>query len=130
VHPDAETLLEVLGKKPVRFDGHGWDDAMPADCDANRPQPGARPPHVVVQNNLLNRSNIGTVPGCPLNTNLKRANSPGNVLLDAKESGLPGKSVVNLSQVFKVDKAQLEVYVVTLVAKRVEESPAWAPLKQ
>lgn len=84
-------------------------------------EPGYRHPHVIIQNNLFNRSRIRTVLVCPLTTNLKRANAPGNVLLDPKESNLPKESVVNVSQVFTVDKNQLDEYVGTLTAKRMAE---------
>jgi mRNA interferase MazF len=84
-------------------------------------EPAYRHPHVVVQNNLFNRSNIKTVMVCPLTTNLKRASAPGNVQLDKKESNLPKQSVVNVSQVFTVDKNQLDEYVGTLPAKRMTE---------
>lgn len=83
--------------------------------------PGYKHPHVIVQNNLFNRSQIKTVLVCPLTTNLKRAKAPGNVILDKIESNLPKQSVVNLSQVFTVDKAQLEEYVGTLPSKRITE---------
>jgi mRNA interferase MazF len=84
-------------------------------------EPGYKHPHVIVQNNLFNCSKIKTVLVCPLTTNLKRANAPGNVLLDKKESSLPKESVVNVSQVFTVDKAQLDEYVGTLSSKRMTE---------
>jgi mRNA interferase MazF len=84
-------------------------------------EPGYKHPHVIVQNNLFNRSKIKTVLVCPLTTNLKRASAPGNVLLDKKESNLPKESVVNVSQVFTVDKTQLDEYVGTLAAKRMDE---------
>lgn len=84
-------------------------------------EPGYKHPHVVVQNNLFNRSKIQTVVVCPLTTNLKRAGAPGNVRLDKKESNLPKDSVVNVSQVFTVDKSQLEEYVGTVTTKRVAE---------
>lgn len=84
-------------------------------------EPGYRHPHVVVQNNLFNSSKIRTTVVCPLTSNLNRAGSPGNVLLDKKESKLPKQSVVNVSQIFTVDKAQLEEYVGTLSLKRVRE---------
>jgi len=83
--------------------------------------PGYKHPHVIVQNNLFNRSQIRTVLVCPLTSNLKRASSPGNVLLDKKESNLPKQSVVNVSQVFTVDKALLEEYVGTLPPNRITE---------
>lgn len=84
-------------------------------------EPGYRHPHVVVQNNLFNRSKIKTVLVCPLTSNLKRAIAPGNLLLDKKETNLPKQSVVNVSQLFTVDKTQLDEYVGTLSPKRVAE---------
>ena len=84
-------------------------------------EPGYRHPHVVVQNNLFNRSEIKTVVVCALTSNLKRASAPGNVMLDKKETNLPKDSVVNVSQIFSVDKLQLDEYVGTLSAKRVRE---------
>jgi mRNA interferase MazF len=84
-------------------------------------EPGYRHPHVVVQNNLFNGSNIRTVLVCPLTSNLKRAMAPGNVLLNPSESALPKQSVVNVSQVFTVDKTQLEEYVGTLSARRMTD---------
>ena len=84
-------------------------------------EPGYKHPHVIVQNNLFNRSKIKTVLVCPLTTNLKRASAPGNILLDKKESNLTKESVVNVSQVFTVDKIQLDEYVGTLSPKRMTE---------
>jgi mRNA interferase MazF len=84
-------------------------------------EPGYRHPHVIVQNNLFNSSKIKTVLVCPLTTNLKRASAPGNVSLDKNESGLPKESVVNVSQVFTVDKTQLDEYVGILSSKRITE---------
>jgi mRNA interferase MazF len=84
-------------------------------------EPGCKHPHVIVQNNLFNRSQIRTVVVCPLTTNLKRANAPGNVLLDKKESNLSKQSVVNVSQVFTVDKSQLDEYVGSLSPKRITQ---------
>lgn len=82
---------------------------------------GYKHPHVIVQNNLFNRSQIRTVLVCPLTSNLKRANAPGNVLLEQKESNLTKQSVVNVSQVFTVDKKQLDEYIGTLTPKRIRE---------
>jgi len=84
-------------------------------------EPGYRHPHVIVQNNLFNRSQIRSVLVCPLTSNLKRANAPGNILLEQKESNLPKQSVVNVSQVFTVDKKQLDEYIGTLSPKRIRE---------
>ncbi|HJW84413.1 MAG TPA: type II toxin-antitoxin system PemK/MazF family toxin [Anaerolineae bacterium] len=84
-------------------------------------EPGYRHPHVVVQNNLFNHSQIRTVLVCPLTSNLKRATAPGNVLLDKQEANLHKQSVVNVSQVFTVDKSQLSEYIGTLSAGRVRQ---------
>jgi mRNA interferase MazF len=83
--------------------------------------PGYRHPHVVVQNNLFNHSRIQTVVVCALTSNLKRANAPGNVLLAKGEANLPKPSVVNVSQIFTIDKSQLDEYIGTLSPKRVRE---------
>ena len=83
--------------------------------------PGYRHPHVVVQNNVFNRSRIHTVVVCALTSNVKRATAPGNVLLEPGEAGLPKQSVVNVSQLFTVEKALLVEKIGTLSAKRVSE---------
>ena len=84
-------------------------------------EPGYRHPHVVIQNNLFNRSQIRTVIVVALTSNLKRADVPGNVLLEKGEVNLPRQSVVNVSQVFTVDKSQLDEYIGTLSSRRVHE---------
>ncbi|MGH7901933.1 MAG: type II toxin-antitoxin system PemK/MazF family toxin [Thermodesulfobacteriota bacterium] len=84
-------------------------------------EPGYKHPHVVVQNNLFNRSQIRTVVVCPLTSNLKRANAPGNVLLEKKEANLPKESVINVSQIFTVDRTQLDEFIGTLSPKRLHE---------
>ncbi len=84
-------------------------------------EPGYRHPHVVIQNNLFNRSKIGTVVVCVLTSNLKRANAPGNVLLEKKEANLPKPSVANVSQIFTVDKSQVGEYIGTLSPHRVRQ---------
>ena len=78
-------------------------------------------PHVVVQDNVLNRSRIHTVVVCALTTNLKRAKAPGNVLLEAGESNLPRQSVVVVSQVSVVDKNQLGEYIGSLSGQRIKQ---------
>jgi mRNA interferase MazF len=70
-------------------------------------EPGYRHPYLVVQNNLFNASLINTVVVCSLTSNLRRAAAPGNVLLRKGEANLPKKSVVNVSQIFTVNKSDL-----------------------
>lgn len=83
--------------------------------------PGYRHPHVVIQNNLFNRSRIHTVVVCALTSNLQRAAAPGNVLLEPGEAGLPKQSVVVVSQIFTVDKSQLSEHLGTLSKKRIRQ---------
>ncbi len=78
-------------------------------------------PHVVVQNNVFNRSRIGTVVVCALTSNLKRASAPGNVLLEPGEANLPKQSVINVSQIFTIYKTDLGKYIGSLSRKRVYE---------
>ena len=69
--------------------------------------PGLRRPFVVVQNDLFNRSRLATVIMCALTSNLRRAEAPGNVLLAQGEGNLSKDSVVNVTQLFTIDKGEL-----------------------
>ena len=84
-------------------------------------EPGYRHPHVVIQNNVFNRSRINTVVVCALTSNLRRAQAPGNVLLEEEEAGLPKQSVVNVSQIFTVDKQDLVERIGKLSLSRVRQ---------
>lgn len=79
--------------------------------------PGYLHPYVIIQNNLFNRSRINTVVICALTSKLKRAKAPGNVLLPKGEANLPKRSVVNISQIFTVDKFYLVEKIGTLSNK-------------
>ena len=92
--------------------------------DAGEPRgstPAYSRPVVVIQNNAFNRSPIGTVLVCALTTNLRRAKAPGNILLDENEADLPKQSVVVISQVLTVDKAELIDKIGALLKERVSE---------
>ena len=78
-------------------------------------------PYVVVQENIFNYSRVKTVIVCALTTNIKRANDPGNVLLDVGEANLPKQSAVIVSKVSSVDKLLLGEYIGTLSEERVEQ---------
>lgn len=84
-------------------------------------EPGYRRPYVVIQNNVFNYSRISTVVVCALTSNLKRAQAPGNVLLDKGEANLLKQSVVNISQIFTVDKRDLEKKIGMLSRRRVRQ---------
>ena len=78
-------------------------------------------PHVVIQDNIINRSRVKTVVVCALTTNIKRAKAPGNVLLEEGEANLPKQSVVVVSQVSTVNNAQLGKFIGTLSSERINQ---------
>jgi mRNA interferase MazF len=80
-----------------------------------------RHPHVVVQSDIYNRSRLRTVIVCALTSNLRRADVPGNVLLAAGEANLPRPSVVNVTQVFTVDRSELGAPIGRLSRGRVQQ---------
>lgn len=80
-----------------------WLDFGPATGSA----PAERHPCVVVQSDFFNRSQIATTVVCLITSNLTRAAAPGNVALAKGEASLPKASVVNVSQLQTVDKADL-----------------------
>jgi len=82
---------------------------------------GNRHPPVVIQNNLFNRSRINTVVVCALTSNLKRAKSPGNVMLDVGEANLTKQSVVNITQIFTIDKMQMDEYIGSVSKTRLDQ---------
>ncbi len=69
--------------------------------------PGLLHPYVVIQNDDFNHSRIATTVVCLVTSSLKRAESPGNVVLEVGEANLPKRSVVNVSQLVTVDKDDL-----------------------
>jgi mRNA interferase MazF len=77
--------------------------------------------YAVIQNNLFNRSRINTAVVCVLTTNIRRAEAPGNLLLSRGEANLPRKSVVNVSQLYTVDKGDLVEKIGTLSSARVRQ---------
>lgn len=83
--------------------------------------PGAPHPHVVIQDDLFNRSRIATVVVCALSTHPARAAEPGNVALEPGEGGLPRRSTVVVSQISCVYKARLGERIGALSPQRVEQ---------
>jgi len=69
--------------------------------------PGFRRPVVVIQGDAFNRSRIATVVCVVLTSNIRWAEAPGNVPLEARQTGLPKDSVANVSQVVTLDRSAL-----------------------
>ena len=74
-------------------------------------EPGYRRPVIIVQSDAFNRSRIDTTVALMITSNLQLLDAPGNVLIRAKESGLPKDSVANVTQLATVDRAMLAEHV-------------------
>jgi mRNA interferase MazF len=83
--------------------------------------PGFLHPHVVIQNDVYNQSRLQTVVVCGITSSFRQAGIPGNVSLDPGEANLPKPSVVNVSQLFTVDKEDLIEKVGALSPERIQE---------
>jgi len=83
--------------------------------------PGYRHPHVVISNDVFNKSRLRTVVLSALTSNLARASSPGNVLLKKGEANLPKDFVVNVTQLVTLDKEYLSERIGRLSLARFDE---------
>jgi mRNA interferase MazF len=70
-------------------------------------EPGYRRPVLIVSSDRFNRSAINTVLAVTITSNLRLADSPGNVALPGRMSGLDRDSVINVSQFATVNKSDL-----------------------
>ncbi len=87
-----------------------WVDFSPAKGS----EPMGRRPGLVVQNNLLNDSNLNTVIVIAITSTMKFGELPGNVILKKGEANIPKKSVINTTQIKTVDKASLREKIGTI----------------
>jgi mRNA interferase MazF len=93
--------------------GEVWWATLPTPAGSG---PGFRRPVLIIQANPYNQSRIATVIVAVVTSNLSLAEAPGNVRVGKADSGLAKPSVVNVSQLFTVDRA--------LLAERVRALPA------
>jgi mRNA interferase MazF len=83
---------------------------------------GVAHPHVVLQDDVFNRSRVHTIIVCAVTSNLKRSNEPGNVLLEVGEGDLPRQSVLVVSQISSVARSELGAYIGALSPERIEQA--------
>lgn len=83
--------------------------------------PAGKRPAIVIQNDLLNISNIRTTVVVLVTSNLKLAAVPGNVRLNKDSGNLKKPSVVVVSQMATVDKTRLLEKIGTLGKATIEE---------
>jgi len=83
--------------------------------------PGYRRPVIIIQAERFNRSEINTVVIAIITTNTRLENSLGNVRLTPNQSGLSKDSVVNVSQLYTMDKRFLLERISTVSDKKMEQ---------
>ena len=118
LHQDAKTATQI--GRTLKLINQGdiyWTQLE----DSSGLQPDYAHPHVVIQDNIFNRSRINTVVVCALTSNMKRASEPGNVLLEVGEANLSKQSVVVVSQVSTVKETQLGDYIGALTRERIKQ---------
>jgi len=93
----AQRIMEIAR-------GEVWWADLPEADDSS---PSGTRPVLVVQSRAFNRSRIQTAITAVITGNLSLAAAPGNVEISPRESGLPRSSVVNVSQLFTIDKESL-----------------------
>lgn len=98
--------------------GEIWWASLP---DATGSAPGYRRPVLIVQADAFNVSKINTVVVLAMTGNLRLMNAPGNVLVTAKQSGLPRDSIINVSQLITIDKMFLTENVSSLSTKVLQQ---------
>ena len=101
--------------------GEIWWAELPDPCGS---EPGFRRPVLVIQADSFKRSHIGTVVVVAITSNLDLGSAPGNLGVSRKESRLPRKSVVNVSQVLTLDRRFLAKRVSRLSSRLMEEIEA------
>ena len=84
--------------------GEIWWANLPTDPYGS--EPGKRRPVLIIQNDVINRSNIKTIICAVITSNMNQAQVPGNLLLEKSITGLAKTSVVNFSQILTVDKTR------------------------
>jgi len=86
------------------YRGEIWWASLPRPVGS---EPGYDHPVLIVQDDVFIQSEISTVIVVILTSNIRLAKAPGNVTLPKSVSGLPKDSVVNVSQIFTLSKADL-----------------------
>ena len=94
-----------------------WVDFSPGKGS----EPTGRRPGLVIQNDILNDSNLNTVIMMAITSTMKFVELPGNVVLRKGEANIPKKCVINVTQIKSVDKQSIKEKIGTLSQKRLDE---------
>ena len=94
-----------------------WVDFSPGKGS----EPIGRRPGLVIQNDILNDSNLNTVIMLAITSTMKFEELPGNVVLKKGEANVPKKCVINVTQIKSVDKKSIKEKIGTLSKQKVDE---------
>ena len=94
-----------------------WVDFSPGKGS----EPSGRRPGLVIQNDILNDSNLNTVIMLAITSTIKFGELPGNVVLRKGEANIPKKCVINVTQIKSADNQSIKEKIGTLSKKRMEE---------
>ena len=83
--------------------------------------PGYRRPIIVIQANSFNKTNLSTVIVAIVTSNLDLGDMPGNVRLTTGTTGLDNDSVVNITQLLTVERADLVEYVGSVSDRKMDQ---------
>jgi mRNA interferase MazF len=84
-------------------------------------RPAKRRPVLVIQSDPFNTSRLNTIIAAVISSNTALAAMPGNVFLPAAFSGLPKDSVINVTALVTLDKADLDEPIGRLPASLMNE---------
>ncbi len=83
--------------------------------------PGFERPVLIIQSDYFNQTRINTLIVVIITTTIRLAKMPGNVLLSKRASGLKEESVVNVSQLFTLDRKDLLEHLGTISERKMEQ---------
>ena len=94
-----------------------WVDFSPGKGS----EPVGRRPGLVIQNDILNDSNLNTVIMLAITSTMKFGELPGNVVLRKGEANILKKCVINVTQIKSVDKKSIKEKIGTLSKRKMDE---------
>ena len=94
-----------------------WVDFSPGKDS----EPVGRRPGLVIQNDILNDSNLNTVIMLAITSTMKFGELPSNVVLRKGEANIPKKCVINVTQIKSVDKKSIKEKIGSLSKRRMDE---------
>ncbi len=83
--------------------------------------PGFERPVLIIQSDTFNQTQIKTLIAAIITSNLRLADLAGNIQLSIRTSGLEKESVVNLTQLFTIDRQDLLEFISALSERKMEQ---------